>query len=193
MDISNEDFQDPIERIQKKINQTPEKITEMQEEIFRLKTENSKYKEMSKALGFISLWCASLLNGDLEKKETLAELSSLLRLRYLVLWEEDNEKMVPIFQCGSGKKVDLKPLRIGKEIAGSTNVIGKIRIFDIESCSINVKEGFWAKGKSLISIPIKKGKTSYVLEACDFFDGMPLKKNTFELLEILAPWTVLGK
>ena len=193
MGISNDDFQDPIDRIQNKLNKTPHKITELQEEIFRLKTENSKYKEMSKALGFISLWCSSLLNEDLEKEDTLSELASFLRLKYLVLWEECGDTMNPVFQCGSGKKVDLKPLRIGKEIAGSTNVIGKIRIFDIENCSINVKEGLWVKGKSLISIPIKKSEKSYVLEACEFFDGMPLKKNTFELLEILAPWTVLGK
>tara|TARA_B100000029_G_scaffold252399_1_gene249304 strand:+ start:2480 stop:2926 length:447 start_codon:yes stop_codon:yes gene_type:complete len=148
---------------------------------------------MSKALGFISLWSTSLLNGELEKEETLLELSSLLKLRHLVLWEEQGEVMSPIFQCGSGKKIDLKPLRVGKEIAGSTNVIGRIRFFDSENCSINVKEGFWSKGKSLISIPIKKGIKSYVLEASDFFDGMPLKKTTFEILEILAPWTVLGR
>ncbi|MBD62037.1 hypothetical protein CL645_04200 [bacterium] len=192
MNVLNRDYEDPIKKIQQKIDKVPSKITELQEEIFRLKTENSKHKETAKAFAFISLWTENLLNGTLENKETLSELASFLKLKHLVLWQEEEELMNPVFQFSATKKINLEPLRIGKEIAGSTNVIGKIRIFDLEDCSIAVKENMWAEGKTLISIPIKTQTGSYVLEACDFFDGMPLKKQTFEILEVLAPWTVLG-
>ncbi len=193
MNVLNRDYEDPIKKIQEKIDKVPSKLTELQEEVFRLTTENAKHKEVAKAFAFISLWTESLLKGDLERKDTLFELASFLKLKHLVLWQEKDELMHPVFQFSSAKKINLEPLRIGKEIAGSTNVIGKIRIFDLEDCSIAVKENVWTQGKTLISIPIKTKTDSYVLEACDFFDGMPLKKQTFEVLEILAPWAVLGK
>ena len=185
--------EDVLARVQARLEATPQAVSELREEIRRLRGEGNRLRRAAALVGLIHHWSEALLEGDLDIKEVLASIASNQGLRHLLLWAKDGSAFKVVGRAGSGGMVETVPLRVGKEIAGATWAIGMPRFFrDLTMAPTAVQRALWAKGKSLLSLPVKGRAGGWVLEVMDHLDGSPLGQRAVDEIPILAPWVGLA-